>query len=203
MRLPRLIRPRVVYPPAGGAAGLTSPAFNGVPTAPTAAPLDGSTQIATDAYADAAVLVEKTRAQAAETLLAPKASPTFTGTATAAAVATTFLTVTSTAAMDGLVICEGGTDTHFSAPALTPTFANGTAAQLSDLTRDYMIYFQIGTAGTAFVIAIGPTNTPANTIVTGAAATGGELYSFRLPASWYVKWSATTATLATQTAIGC
>jgi hypothetical protein len=41
-------------------AKLASPAFTGVPTAPTAAPLDNSTQIATTAYVDAAVSVSAT-----------------------------------------------------------------------------------------------------------------------------------------------
>lgn len=65
-----------------GAAPLASPALTGTPTAPTASPLTDDTQIATTAYADAAVAVEKTRAEAAEALLAPIASPTFTGTVT-------------------------------------------------------------------------------------------------------------------------
>jgi hypothetical protein len=98
---------------------------------------------------------------------------------------------------------SGGTTTANGAPVLTPTFANGTAAQLSDTTRDYMVYLTIGTAGTANTLAIGPTSTPANTIISSATATAGELMSFRLPAGWWVKWSATTATLATQKAIGC
>ncbi|HLX83808.1 MAG TPA: hypothetical protein VKR59_07910 [Terriglobales bacterium] len=49
-------------------------------TATTQAALDNSLKLATTAYADAAVGVEKARALAAETLLAPIASPTFTGT---------------------------------------------------------------------------------------------------------------------------
>jgi len=65
-----------------GAAPLASPALTGTPTAPTASPLTNNTQVATTAYADAAVAVEKARAQAAEGLLAPIASPTFTGTVT-------------------------------------------------------------------------------------------------------------------------
>jgi hypothetical protein len=63
-----------------GAAPLVSPAFTGTPTAPTAAPLTANTQVATTAYADSAVSVERGRALAAEGLLAPLASPTFTGT---------------------------------------------------------------------------------------------------------------------------
>jgi hypothetical protein len=97
----------------------------------------------------------------------------------------------------------GGTSTAQSAPALTPAFANGTAAQLSDTTRDYMIYLQFGAAGTAMSVAIGPTSTPANTIISGAAVTAGEVIDFRLPAGWFAKISFTTTTLAFQQAIGC
>jgi hypothetical protein len=43
-----------------------SPALTGTPTAPTASALDNTTKIATTAYADAAVGVEKTRALAAQ-----------------------------------------------------------------------------------------------------------------------------------------
>jgi hypothetical protein len=96
-----------------------------------------------------------------------------------------------------------GTNTAASAPVLTPTFASGTAAQLADTTRDYMVYLEIGTAGTANVLAIGPTSTPANTVIASGVATAGEIMTVRLPAGWYLKWSATTATLANQIAIGC
>ena len=79
-------------------AYLASPAFSGTPTAPTAAPLTSTTQIATTAFTTLAVGVETTRAEAAESAnataisaettraeaaeasLAPLASPTFTGT---------------------------------------------------------------------------------------------------------------------------
>jgi hypothetical protein len=50
---------------------------------PTATALTSSVVAASTAYADSAVGVEKTRAQTAEALLAPKASPTFSGIATA------------------------------------------------------------------------------------------------------------------------
>lgn len=81
-------------------APLVSPAFTGTPTAPTASPGTDDTQISTTGYADAAVLVEKTRAEAAEGLLAPIASPTFTGVitqpdATVLTAATTTATATA------------------------------------------------------------------------------------------------------------
>jgi hypothetical protein len=71
------------YSTTGSGTALTlsvSPAFTGTPTAPTQSALNNSTDLATTAYADSGVAVEKSRALAAEALLAPIASPTFTGT---------------------------------------------------------------------------------------------------------------------------
>ena len=62
-----------------GAAPLASPTLTGNPIAPTQTALTNNTTLATTAYADSAVGVEKTRALAAEALLAPLASPTLTG----------------------------------------------------------------------------------------------------------------------------
>lgn len=68
-------------------APLAGPALTGVPTTPTASPGTGGTQIASNAYADAAVAVETGRATGAEGILssakANLASPAFTGTPTA------------------------------------------------------------------------------------------------------------------------
>jgi hypothetical protein len=97
---------------------------------------------------------------------------------------------------------SGGSNTSAAAVALTPTFANGTGAQLSDTTRDYMVYILITTAGTATTVAIGPTSTPANTIHSSAIVTAGDIISLRLPAGWYVKWAGTSTTVTT-TAISC
>lgn len=106
-------------------------------------------------------------------------------------------------AISGLLTLNGGTDTAGSAPVLTPTFASGTAAQLTDVTRDYMCYFQIGTGGGTVALAIGPTSTPANAILTAAAGVNGELITVRLPAGWYLKITVATSTIADQVAIGC
>lgn len=113
------------------------------------------------------------------------------------------LAVSGVTTATGLLDINGGSDTATSAPAITPTFANGVASQLADVTRDYVVYLQVGTAGTGFSLAIGPTSTPANTIAASATPLAGDLYTFRLPAGWYVKWAGTTTTLATQTAVGC
>jgi hypothetical protein len=53
-------------------APLASPALTGTPKAPTASALTNTTQVATTAYADAAVAVEKSRAETAEALKALK-----------------------------------------------------------------------------------------------------------------------------------
>ena len=103
----------------------------------------------------------------------------------------------------GVFTPTAGVSTAGSAPVLTPTFGNGTAAQLADKTRDYVVYLECTTSGTATTIAIGPTSTPANTIMASAAATAGTVYTVRLPAGWWLQWAGTTTAFATQTAIGC
>jgi len=87
-----------VHPSDTSRAPLTSPAFNGVPTAPTAAPGTGTIQLATCAYANAAAAAAgvqsfNTRTGAVTLTLvdvttvggAPIASPAFTGVPTTAA----------------------------------------------------------------------------------------------------------------------
>lgn len=113
------------------------------------------------------------------------------------------LAVSGTLSSAGLLDVNAGSSTATSAPAVTSTFANGVASQLADTTRDYLVYLQVGTAGTGFSIAIGPTSSPANTVVASATPVAGELFTFRLPAGWYVKWAGSLTTLTTQTAIGC
>jgi hypothetical protein len=132
-----------------------------------------------------------------------------TGAITAAAAATALAVLPLTGGslsgavtFNALASTFGGTNTGTPA-TLVPAFSNGTAAQLTDTSRDYMVYLTIGTAGTAFILAIGPTSGVADTIVPSSPATSGDQYSFRLPAGWFVKWSATTATLAGQFAVGC
>jgi hypothetical protein len=66
-----------------------------------------------------------------------------------------------------------------------------------------MVYLNVTTSGTATSVTIGPTSAAsAVTIMASAAATAGQVISFRLPAGWYVKWTGTTTVLA-QAAIGC
>lgn len=111
--------------------------------------------------------------------------------------------VNGTQAVGGILSANAGVNTSASAPAITPTLANGTAAQLADTTRDYLVYLTIGTPGTAFTLAIGPTSGVANTLMGSATPLADELLSFRLPAGWFVKWAGTLTTLSSQIAIGC
>ena len=94
-------------------------------------------------------------------------------------------------------------NTSSSAAYSTQVFANGTAAQLAQTTNDAMVYLTCTLAGTAFTLNIGPTSTPANSIVPSGAVTAGEVITVRLPAGWYLKWAATTATFATATIVTC
>lgn len=93
-----------------------------------------------------------------------------------------------------------------SAPILTGVAGTngGGGVQLSDKTRDYMVYLQIGTAGTAFVLEMGHTSAANDvTIHASAAGVANSVISFRLPAGWYFAWSATSTTLTQSVAVGC
>jgi len=83
--------------------------------------------------------------------------------------------------------------------AILGTAASGT--QLSDLTRDYMVYLQVTTGGAGATISIGAANTAVSTLYANATCGPGTLYSFRLPAGWYVRCQGTAAF--SQTAISC
>ena len=106
----------------------------------------------------------------------------------------------------GIVNVNAGTDTAASAPILTAVAGTngGGGVQLTDTTRDYNVYLQVGTAGTAFIVTMGHTSAGNDvTIHASGTATAGQTVSFRLPAGWYFLWSATTATLAQSVAVGC
>jgi hypothetical protein len=118
----------------------------------------------------AAVSGETSRATAAEALLAPLASPSFTG-----------------------VVAHTGTASTSGATASTPSFSSGVAAQLGQITKDAIVYLACTTSGTAVTLAVGPTSTPANTIMSSQPVAAGQIISFRLPAAWYVKLTWTTA----------
>lgn len=114
------------------------------------------------------------------------------------------LTVDGTSTLTGAVSANGGVNTAGGVAVIaSPGFSSGTASQLSDLTKDYMVYFQIGTGGGTVALAIGPANTTVNTIMTAAAGVSGELLSVRLPAGWFLKITLVTSTIAGQIAVSC
>lgn len=103
-----------------------------------------------------------------------------------------------------VVTANAGTSSAGSAPVIAaPGFVSGTASQLSDLTRDYLVYFTIATGGGTVTIAIGPTSTPATTIVNGAVGVAGVVIPIRLPAGWYLEITVATSTIGRQIAVGC
>lgn len=112
----------------------------------------------------------------------------------------------SNSSFSGTGIFNNGTNTAGSAPILTAVAGTngGGGVQLTDKARDYMVYLQIGTAGTALVITTGHTSSANDVIIhASGVATAGQTISFRLPAGWYFLWTATTATLAQSVAVGC
>jgi hypothetical protein len=67
-----------------------------------------------------------------------------------------------------------------------------------------MVYLEVTTSGTATSITLGHTSGANDiTILSSVAATAGSLYSFRLPAGWWWKWTGTTTAIANQVALGC
>lgn len=108
-------------------------------------------------------------------------------------------------AFSGIISANAGTNSAGSAPVLTALGAvSGTAIQLADLTRDYIVYLTVTTSGTATSVTIGPTSSAnAATVMASAAATAGQVITFRLPAGWYFKWAGTTTAIGGQTAVGC
>ena len=98
-----------------------------------------------------------------------------------------------------LVSFNSGTDTSGTATASAPSFTSGTAKQLST-TQDVMLYIAVQTAA-ALAVAIGPTSTPATTVMPSQTYTLG-LQTLRIPKGWYVKITGTIADL-TITQVTC
>ena len=99
----------------------------------------------------------------------------------------------------GLASHNGGTDTSGGATASTPTFASGTAKQLS-ATRDVMLYIFCTTAVTSITTAlgIGATSAASTAVVPSASMSipVGAMWSVRVPKGWFVKFTGTVADFA-------
>lgn len=79
--------------------------------------------------------------------------------------------------------------------------ASGT--QLTDLTRDYMVYITTTAGGANNTVTIGNNTTATTATIYACATTGtGILWSFRLPAAWYVRCQGAVA-IGNQFAISC
>lgn len=110
------------------------------------------------------------------------------------------LSVDSTAIFYAVAGHTAGTDTSGTATASTPSLTTATAAQVST-TQDVMLYCNIKITST-FSLAIGPTATPATTVVASASFTAPDLISVRVPKGWYVKSTFTSGDV-TWTAVTC
>lgn len=99
----------------------------------------------------------------------------------------------------GLLSASGGTDTSATAAASSPSFTSNTPKQVST-TQDVMLYIAIQTSA-ALSVAIGPTSTPANTIMPSKSYALG-MATVRVPKGWYVNIVGTIADL-TITQVTC
>jgi hypothetical protein len=107
----------------------------------------------------------------------------------------------------------GGVNSSLSATYLNATIGAGgnallgtaaTGTQLSDTTRDYMVYLTSVGGSAGATLTIGTASSAAGcfaTLYANATIGTGFSYSFRLPAGWYIRPQATVAF--TQTAISC
>jgi len=174
----RYARADHVHPTDTTRAPLASPGLTGTPTAPTATPLTGTTQIASTAYDDAAVAVEKARALAAEALFLPKASPAFTGTLSGPTVAVTKSITSGINAMGNVTGASLSIDLSLgnvitmtlTGNVTSSSFANAVAAAGQEIT---FIITQDATGGRTFVwpAAIVPTGiAPAPTLTASSVS---------------------------------
>lgn len=92
------------------------------------------------------------------------------------------------------LVTSGGTNTSGGAGFSTETFVSGTAAQLSQTTKNAQLITTVTLAGT-LTLAIGPTSAAANVVVNAAAVSTGEILSCFIPAGWWVKYTLVTATI--------
>jgi len=97
------------------------------------------------------------------------------------------------------LVLDSGSDTSGVAAATSPSFSTNVAKQL-DTTQDVMLYIAVQTS-VNLTVAIGPTSTPATTVMpTKSYALG--LISLRIPKAWWVVITGTIADL-TITQIPC
>ena len=157
--------PVAVGPGGGGGAGLSSPAFTGVPTAPTASPGTSTTQLATTGFV-----------AALGALKAPLASPTFTGTVAGVTAAMVGLgSVDNTSDTNKAVSTAAATALALKAPLASPAFtATPTAPTAAPGTNNTQISTTAyaDAAATVAGAAAAAASTPA-----GHSGTGGTAHA--------------------------
>lgn len=98
-----------------------------------------------------------------------------------------------------------GINSASSANYLTPSFgvSASSGTQLSDISRDYMVYLTTSAGGANNTLTIGPNSTATLATIYASATTGtGIMWSFKLPAGWYVRPQGAVA-IGFQSAISC
>ena len=94
-------------------------------------------------------------------------------------------------------------NTNTTATLTTQTFVSNTAKQLST-TNDVMLYCRV-TAAVVWSLNLGPTSTPATTMINIASTSPAVLYnvSYRVPAGWYVNVTCATMSSIIFTQVTC
>lgn len=131
---------------------------------------------------------------------------TQSGTVTAAVLAIGTQGASSMSGIQTYLAASGdNTSAEALANVITPTFGVSAASgtQLSDVTRDYMVYLTTTAGGANNTLTIGNNSTATTATITAAATIGtGTPISFRLPAGWFVRYQGAVA-IGVQTAIAC
>ena len=77
-----------------------------------------------------------------------------------------------------------------------------TGTQLSDHTRDYMVYLTTTAGGAGATVLIGATSACTNTISASGSVGTGVCISYKLPAGWFTMWT-TAVAVGEQFAVSC
>jgi hypothetical protein len=87
-------------------------------------------------------------------------------------------------------LAGAGFNSSLSANIITPSFGASASSgtQLSDTSRDYMVYITTTAGGANNTLTIGSTSAATSATITANATIGtGALWAFKLPAGWYVR----------------
>jgi hypothetical protein len=106
---------------------------------------------------------------------------------------------------NGIVFRNGGINTsggikYIATLGFGVSAATGT--QISDVTRDYMIYLTTSAGGAGATVLIGPTSACTSTVTASGSIGTGVCVSYRLPAGWFSMWT-TAVAVGQQNAISC